>query len=158
MDEVWHHDSISIKRYWHLMSYLSSNLNMTLNQLFQLQSAHPALLLSLLFSTLSPLLNFLSSFLSYLISLLLLYVLRIFLRVSTGLSSAIFLFLHSSLYYFYINDICLACYFLVSSWWHIYFPLLSTVVISPYLYCVLQPGWRPWAVYAPHAQLVIRGR
>ena len=64
MGEVWHHDSISIKRYWHLMSCTSVDIYVFVNLCSsQLHLSVPVLFLSSLFIFLS---KFLSKFeLSY---------------------------------------------------------------------------------------------
>jgi len=64
MGEVWHHDSISIKRYWHLMSCTSVDIYVFVNLCSsQLHLSVPVLILSSLFIFLS---KFLSKFeLSY---------------------------------------------------------------------------------------------
>jgi hypothetical protein len=63
MGEVWHHDAISIKRYWHLMSCTSIDIMFCQSLSSQLHLSVPVLFLSSLFIFLS---KFLSEFeLSY---------------------------------------------------------------------------------------------
>ena len=78
MGEVWHHISISTKRYWHLVSSASINLYVSSQlKLSQLHWSMPVLSLSPLSSTLSSLYNFLTKFLSNVKLIVVLYMWRI---------------------------------------------------------------------------------
>ncbi len=85
MGEVWHHDAISIKRYWYLMSCTSIDIMFLSISVVSvtLERAGPIPLFSLYFSLLVSL--------SVWTLLLLHMLLCTFLLGSTGLSSAIFL-------------------------------------------------------------------
>jgi len=111
MGEVWHHDPISIKRYWHLMSCNSIDiLCFRQSLLSQLHLSMPVLFLSSLFIFLS---KFLSQFeISY-------FYVRCCVLFYLALLGCQVLSFWSFIILLYTSDIWLPGCCLVTSWCHI---------------------------------------